>query len=57
MEFEAIDYFSLNDNYTERTITDAQTVVTSITIDGKSKAVHYLHRPYLKLVLTLAQVL
>ena len=41
-EFEKVDYFSLNDSYTERTITDAQTVITSITIDGKTKTIeHY----------------
>jgi len=43
LEFEAIDYFSLDDNYTERTITDAQTVVTSIMIDGKSKVIKHYH--------------
>lgn len=41
-EFEKVDYFSLNDSYTERTITDAPTVTTSITIDGKTKTIeHY----------------
>ena len=41
-EFEAIDYFALNDNYKERTITDAPSVITSITIDGKTKTIeHY----------------
>ena len=43
LEFEAIDYYSLDDNYIERTITDAQTVVTSITIDGKTKAIEHYH--------------
>ena len=41
-EFDKADYFSLKDGYTERTITDAPTVITSITIDGKSKTIeHY----------------
>ena len=41
-EFEKADYFSLNNNYTKRTITDAETVITSITIDGKIKTIeHY----------------
>ena len=40
--FEAVDYFLLNDSYTERTITCAPTVITSITIDGETKAIeHY----------------
>ena len=42
-EFEAVDYYSMNDNYTERTITDAQTVITSITIDGETKVITHYH--------------
>ena len=42
-EFEKADYFSLSDNYTERTITDAPTVITSISISGKSKAIEHYH--------------
>ena len=42
-EFEKIKYFSLNDNYTERTITDAPSVITSITIDGKTKSIEHYH--------------
>ena len=42
-EFEAIDYYSLDDKYVERTITDAQTVITSITVDGKTKMVEHYH--------------
>lgn len=42
-EFETVDYFSLNDSYTERTITDAETVTTSITIDGKTKTIEHYH--------------
>lgn len=42
-EFEKVDYFSLNDSYTERTITDAQSVITSITIDGKPKTIEHYH--------------
>ncbi|MFC2005424.1 DUF6438 domain-containing protein [Chloroflexota bacterium] len=41
--FEKIDFFSLNDNYTERTITDAQSVITSITVDGKTKTIEHYH--------------
>ena len=41
-EFEAIDYFNLNDEYTDRTITDAPSVITSITVDGITKTIeHY----------------
>ena len=43
LEFEATDYYSLDDNYIERTITDAQTFVTSITIDGKTKVIEHYH--------------
>ena len=42
-EFEAIDYFNLNDKYTERTITDAPSVITSITVDGKTKTIKHYH--------------
>ncbi|MFC1945184.1 DUF6438 domain-containing protein [Chloroflexota bacterium] len=42
-EFEAIDYFNLNDKYTERAITDAPSVITSITVDGKTKTVEHYH--------------
>ncbi|MFC1956146.1 DUF6438 domain-containing protein [Chloroflexota bacterium] len=42
-EFEKVNYFSLNDKYTERTITDAPSVITSITIDGKSKSIEHYH--------------
>jgi hypothetical protein len=42
-EFEAVDYFSLNDGYVEHTITCAQTVITSITIDGKTKTIEHYH--------------
>jgi CRISPR/Cas system CMR-associated protein Cmr3 (group 5 of RAMP superfamily) len=42
-EFEAVGYFSLNDGYVEHTITDAQTVITSITIDGKTKTIEHYH--------------
>lgn len=41
-EFEKAKYFSLNDRYMERTITDAETVITSITINGNTKTIeHY----------------
>ena len=40
--FEKADYFSLKDAYTERTITDAPSVLTSITVSGVTKSVeHY----------------
>ena len=42
-EFESIDYFALNDNYKERTITDAPSVITSITVDGKTKTIEHYH--------------
>ncbi|MFC1947461.1 DUF6438 domain-containing protein [Chloroflexota bacterium] len=42
-KFEALDYFSFNNEYTERTITDAPTVTTSITLDGKTKTVKHYH--------------
>jgi hypothetical protein len=42
-EFKRIDYFSLNDEYTERTITDAPSVITSITLDGKTKTIEHYH--------------
>lgn len=42
-KFEAVDYFSFNNEYTERTITDAPTVITSITLDGKTKTVKHYH--------------
>ena len=42
-EFEKVDYFSLKDNYVERTITDAETVITSITVDGKTKTIEHYH--------------
>ncbi|HEY93685.1 MAG TPA: hypothetical protein G4O15_01945 [Dehalococcoidia bacterium] len=41
-EFEKTDYDSLKDSYTERTITDAPSVITSITRNGKTKTIeHY----------------
>jgi len=43
LEFDRADYFSLNDNYVEHTITDAQSVITSITIDGKVKIIEHYH--------------
>ena len=42
-EFEKADYFSLKDSYTERTITDAPTVITSIDINGKTKRIEHYH--------------
>lgn len=42
-EFERVGYFSLNNYYTERTITDAPSVITSITVDGKTKTIEHYH--------------
>ena len=42
-EFKIIDYFSLNDEYTTRTITDAPSVITSIILDGKTKTIEHYH--------------
>ena len=42
-EFKKIDYFSLNDEYTTRIITDAPSVITSITLDGKTKTIEHYH--------------
>ena len=42
-EFEKIDYDSLKDSYTERTITDAPSVITSITRNGKTKTIEHYH--------------
>ena len=33
----------MNDSYTERTITDAPSVITSIIIDGKTKSIEHYH--------------
>ena len=41
-EFEKANYFSLNDRYTERTVTDLPTVITSISMEGETKKIeHY----------------
>lgn len=41
-EFYRINYFSLKDSYKEYVITDLDTVITSITINGKTKTIrHY----------------
>jgi hypothetical protein len=42
-EFDKIDYDSLKDSYTERTITDAPSVITSITRNGKTKTIEHYH--------------
>jgi hypothetical protein len=42
-EFNKINYFSLNDSYITMTITDQANVITSITLNGKTKTIkHYL---------------
>ena len=40
-EFERIDYFSLNDSYVERVITDAPSAITSLTLGGKTKTINH----------------
>ena len=42
-EFEKADYFSLNESYIEKTITDAETVITSITLNGRTKTIEHYH--------------
>jgi beta-lactamase superfamily II metal-dependent hydrolase len=42
-EFERIGYFSLDDSYEERTVTDMPSVRTSITLDDRSKTVQHYH--------------
>lgn len=42
-EFYEINYFSLKDSYEEHMITDLATVITSITINGKTKTVRHYH--------------
>jgi len=42
-EFDKIGYFSLSDSYEERTITDAPSTITSITIDEKTKSIKHYH--------------
>ena len=42
-EFENINYDSLEDSYTEKTITDAPSVITSITRNGKTKTIEHYH--------------
>ena len=43
LEFNRADYFSLKDNYVEHTMTDAHSVITSITINGKVKIIEHYH--------------
>lgn len=41
-EFDKAKYYSLKDNYIQIPVTDAPYVITSITVDGKTKSVrHY----------------
>ncbi len=42
-EFERINYFSLEDSYEEKMVTDMETVITSITVNGKTKIVRHYH--------------
>jgi hypothetical protein len=42
-EFYAVDYFSLNDEYTHADATDMPSATTSITIGGKTKTVIHYH--------------
>ena len=42
-EFQAIDYFSLNNEYTHADATDMPSAITSITIAGNTKTVAHYH--------------
>ena len=42
-EFYAVDYFSLNDEYTHADATDMPSATTSITIGGKTKTIIHYH--------------
>ena len=42
-EFESIDYFSLEDSYEEHMATDMPAAFTSLTVNGKTKAVRHYH--------------
>jgi len=42
-EFDRVGYFSMNDAYTQVTITDSPTVTTSITRGGKTKTIVHYH--------------
>ena len=42
-EFEKIDYFSLNDSYVQRVITDAPSAITSIALGGETKSITHYH--------------
>jgi len=42
-EFYNVDYFSLKDSYEEPMATDRTTVVTSITVDDKTKTIRHYH--------------
>ncbi len=42
-EFERIDYYSLKDSYEEYFVTDSSSALTSITIDGETKAIAHYH--------------
>jgi len=42
-EFETIDYFSLNDNYTQKIATDMPSATTSISVNGKTKTISHYH--------------
>ena len=42
-EFDKVDYFSLNDSYVERVITDAPSAITSIMLGEKTKTIKHYH--------------
>lgn len=42
-EFDKINYLALADSYEKYSITDAQTVITSITNEGKTKTIKHYH--------------
>ena len=43
VEFQKIDYFSLEGSYEERNATDMPSVYTSLTVNGKTKTVRHYH--------------
>lgn len=42
-EFRRIDYFSMENSYEELHATDMPSVISSITIDGRTKAIRHYH--------------
>jgi hypothetical protein len=42
-EFQRVDYFSLDDSYEEFMATDMPSAITSLKVNGKTKAVRHYH--------------